>query len=61
MQIALRVANETYLREHPELSRMLAEFVAVVVKSKPDNVLECAREFFTSDAAAAAVASDSLS
>eukprot|EP00741_Cyanophora_paradoxa_P017308 tig00020961_g16718.t1 len=43
----LRVENEYYLREHPELSRMISMFLAEMLEKKPDNVLQFAGKFFT--------------
>ena len=43
----LRIENEMYLREHPELNQAIQEFVYAVLKEKPDDVNAFAAGFFT--------------
>lgn len=40
------MANELYLRKHPELSIMLSIFLFRVLEEKPDNLLTYAGKFF---------------
>jgi hypothetical protein len=40
------MANEIYLRKHPELSVMLSIFLFRVLEEKPDDVLAYAGKFF---------------
>lgn len=43
----LRIENERYMRDHPELSAAVQEFVYAVLKRKPDDVRAFAIDFFT--------------
>ena len=45
-KLNLRIANEVYLKEHPEISVMLKMFVEDVLNDYPDNVLEYAGRYF---------------
>ncbi len=56
-QTALRIANEAYLRAHPELPRMMAACIEHIIRDRPADVLAATRDFFVSDAAAEAAAS----
>ena len=44
--IEIRMENEEYLRKHPELSILITAFVMKVLDEHPENILECAGEFF---------------
>lgn len=46
LQIALRIANERYLREHPQLSQMISEFVRRAVAERPERPLNLAVQYF---------------
>lgn len=48
-QVQLRLSNEKYLRNHPEVKKMTTAFMHKVLAEKPDNVLMFAQAFFTSD------------
>lgn len=43
----LRIENERYMRDHPELNAAVQEFVYSVLKRKPDDVRAFAIDFFT--------------
>jgi hypothetical protein len=44
----IRMENERYLRQHPELKKMISEFMVALLKDKPKEVLPYAVVFFTS-------------
>ena len=44
----IRMENERYLRKHPELNKMISEFMVALLKDKPKEVLPYAVVFFTS-------------
>jgi hypothetical protein len=46
-QINMKIANEIYLREHPEFGSLLRVFSQEVYEKKPRNLVEFATEFFT--------------
>jgi hypothetical protein len=43
----LRIDNERYLREHPELSDLLQSFMTRVLQERPEHPLQFAVDFFT--------------
>jgi hypothetical protein len=45
---AVRMENERYLRRHPELKKMISDFMIALLKDKPKEVLPYAVVFFTS-------------
>ena len=45
-KVQYRVANELYLRKHPELSIMLSIFLFRVLEEKPEDLLTYAGRFF---------------
>ncbi len=49
MQLELRLANEKYLREHPELMQMLSLFCERVYQKNTADVRTAAVEFFTQE------------
>ncbi|XP_001176667.1 RIIa domain-containing protein 1 [Strongylocentrotus purpuratus] len=42
-----RVANEKYLRDHPEVDILLAEFLRDVLSRRPENIQDFAADWFT--------------
>lgn len=46
-KIQTRVANETYLRKHPEISVLVSGFLSSCLSVKPDNIEKFASEYFT--------------
>ncbi len=48
LQVSMRVDNEVYLRNHPEVALLLSSFVETVMTTKPEDVTAFAAEFFTS-------------
>mmetsp|Transcript_24510 Transcript_24510/g.58085 ORF Transcript_24510/g.58085 Transcript_24510/m.58085 type:complete len:82 (-) Transcript_24510:32-277(-) len=46
-KVELRVKNEKYLRDHPEVGDMAALFMCKALDAKPDDVLAFAAQFFT--------------
>ncbi|XP_051901770.1 RIIa domain-containing protein 1-like [Pristis pectinata] len=46
-KINTRIANEYYLREHPEVEILLGEFMRSVLLKKPKNIGEFAAEYYT--------------
>jgi len=49
-KVMLRLENEQYLRDHPELKRMLNQFFLKVLNERPDNVESFAAKYFTNAA-----------
>ena len=47
-KLELRMENERYLREHKEISGLLALFVSKILDDRPENILEYAGTFFDS-------------
>ena len=47
-KLELRMANERYFRQHPEINGLLQLFVRKVLDDRPENVLEYAGTFFDS-------------
>ncbi|KAF0308125.1 Ciliogenesis-associated TTC17-interacting protein [Amphibalanus amphitrite] len=47
-KLELRALFERYLREHPDVRRLLADFLQAVLVWKPEDVTEFAENFFTS-------------
>jgi hypothetical protein len=48
-KVELRMANERYLRDHPEVNQLMKGFMLKVLDDKPDDVLPYAVDYFTSD------------
>ena len=50
-QIALRIANEKFLREHPQLHEMIRKFVKHLVQTQPEQPVGAlsARRFHSSE------------
>ena len=44
----LKASHQTYLREHPEVKALLADFFQFLLLRKPENVVSFASEFFSS-------------
>jgi hypothetical protein len=44
--LELRIENEKYFREHPELNAMVQLFIFKVLDDRPDNILAYAGQFF---------------
>ncbi|XP_041094956.1 RIIa domain-containing protein 1-like [Polyodon spathula] len=49
-QINTRIANEKYLRSHPEVEMMLSEFIREVLLKRPGDIREFAAEHFSDPA-----------
>ena len=47
-KLELRMQNERYFRQHPEINGLLQLFVRKVLDDRPENVLEYAGTFFDS-------------
>ncbi|XP_033097011.1 RIIa domain-containing protein 1-like [Anneissia japonica] len=47
-KVATRLANEKYLREHPEVDLLLAAFLGDVLSKRPDHIRDFAADWFTS-------------
>ncbi|XP_075260860.1 uncharacterized protein LOC142352259 [Convolutriloba macropyga] len=45
-KIATRIANEQYLRKHPELDCLLKKIINRVLTDRPDNIHEYCASFF---------------
>ena len=43
----IRIENEKYLRKHPEVQKMISDFLISLLHDKNDNVLQYAVAFFT--------------
>ena len=48
-KLNIRIENEKYLRNHPELTAMLRMFMQDVLNDYPDNILEYAGSYFDID------------
>ncbi|XP_067832205.1 RIIa domain-containing protein 1-like [Heptranchias perlo] len=46
-KINTRIANEYYLRNHPEVDVLLGEFMRSVLQKRPKNIREFASEYYT--------------
>ena len=46
LQLELRVQNELYFRNHPEIKGLIALFVRKILDDRPENILEYAGTFF---------------
>ncbi|XP_067878622.1 RIIa domain-containing protein 1-like [Heterodontus francisci] len=46
-KINTRIANEYYLRNHPEVELLLREFLRSVLLKRPKNIREFASEYYT--------------
>ena len=46
-KVELRVANEKYLRDHPEVKDLMNGFVKAVLNKNPTNLVDFAGEYFT--------------
>lgn len=55
-QVSMRVANEAYLRAHPEVNKLVGAFMAQVMSEHPEDVLAFAADYFTGEAPAEVVA-----
>jgi len=44
--VLFRLANEKYLRDHPELATIISVFLFRILEEKPDNILAYAGQFF---------------
>lgn len=48
-KLHIRIENEKYLRQHPELAVMLKMFMQDVLNDYPSNILEYAGTYFDND------------
>ena len=48
-KLNLRMENEKYLREHPELAAMVRMFMQDVLNEHPENILEFAGSYFDNE------------
>lgn len=46
MQLELRIENEKYIRQHPELNGLTTLFIRKILDDRPENILEEAGKFF---------------
>ncbi len=46
LQLELRIENEKYFRQHPEIKSLIGLFVRKILDDRPDNILEYAGTFF---------------
>ncbi|XP_068179201.1 RIIa domain-containing protein 1 [Antennarius striatus] len=46
-KINTRIDNERYLRSHPEVEELIADFLREVIVKRPPNVREFASDHFT--------------
>jgi len=46
-KISLRIENEKYLRNHPEIPILIKDFLKEVYTSKPNDIREFAAKYFT--------------
>jgi len=44
----LKAGHATWLREHPELQTLVADFLQFVLFRKPDNVVDVSANYFAS-------------
>ena len=43
----IRLINETFLRQHPELKHLISFYMSKVLKDRPDDVLDYTVRFMT--------------
>jgi hypothetical protein len=43
----LRIENERYLRDHPEVKELVNKFLIKVLDQEPDDIKTAAAEYFT--------------
>jgi len=48
-KVQMRMENEKYLREHPEVRQLVSKFLKSVLVEQPSDVKRAATCFFTSD------------
>lgn len=48
MSVVQRAELRTYVREHPEIRKILQDFVANVLADKPEDLVAFAKEYFSS-------------
>ncbi|XP_072346754.1 RIIa domain-containing protein 1-like [Scyliorhinus torazame] len=46
-KINSRIANEYYLRDHPEVEWLLSDFLRSVLLKRPEDIREFASEYYT--------------
>ena len=46
LQLMLRIENEKYFREHPELQALTTLFIRKILDDRPENILQYAGRFF---------------
>ena len=46
VQLQLRIDNEKYFREHPELQALTTLFIREILDNRPENILKYAGRFF---------------
>jgi hypothetical protein len=44
--LELRIENEKYFRQHPEIRGLIALFVRKILDDRPENILEYAGTFY---------------
>lgn len=60
-QVDLRLSNERYLRDHPEVRVLTMKFMHSVLEEQPDNIVGFASKFFGGDLRAMVESDDSSS
>jgi hypothetical protein len=49
VKVDTAVANEKYLRDHPEIARLIEVFIRVLLVERPDDAVKFTAEFFCRD------------
>lgn len=52
LQVAVKIEDEHYLRQHPEIREVLLSFLTKVLHEQPDDIEQYAAKHFTADFAA---------
>ncbi|XP_063718466.1 RIIa domain-containing protein 1-like [Symsagittifera roscoffensis] len=60
-KVATRIANEHYLRQHPELDCLLKKLINKVLTDRPDNIHEYCADFFSPSSSTLDQLADELS
>ncbi|ETL86567.1 hypothetical protein F442_14537 [Phytophthora nicotianae P10297] len=51
-KVMIRMDNEQYLRDHPDVSKLMRALVRGILRNRPDNPSTYAYQFFSRDRAA---------
>ncbi len=49
VKVETAVGNEKYLRDHPEIQRMIEVYIRTLLESRPENPVKFTADFFCSE------------